>query len=129
MEVARQILTQSGHRHPNLIGFENWRRLNLTVEGYVGRRDFIKVIAGSAAAWRLAARAQQLAMPVVGFLSSGSKESDTVRLPAFWRGLNETGYVEGRNVASEYRWADHQYDRLHALAVELLGRRVTVIVA
>jgi ABC-type uncharacterized transport system substrate-binding protein len=101
--------------------------LNLTAEGYVRRRDFIKVIAGSAAAWPLAARAQQLAMPVVGFLSSGSKESDTVRLPAFWRSLNETGYVEGRNVASEYRWADDRYDSLSALAANLAERQPSVI--
>lgn len=91
------------------------------------RRDFITLACGSAAAWPLAARTQQLAMPVVGFLSSGSKESDTVRLTAFWRGLNETGYVEGRNVASEYRWADDRYDSLSALAANLVERQPSVI--
>jgi putative tryptophan/tyrosine transport system substrate-binding protein len=88
----------------------------------VARRKLLAALGGAMAAWPLAARAQQLAMPVVGFLSSGSKESDTVRLPAFWRGLNETGYVEGRNVASEYRWADDRYDSLSALAANLVNR-------
>jgi putative ABC transport system substrate-binding protein len=91
------------------------------------RREFIALVSGTAVAWPLAARAQQLAMPVVGFLSSGSKESDTVRLLAFWRGLNETGYVEGRNVGSEYRWADDRYDSLSALAANLVERQPSVI--
>ena len=90
------------------------------------RRDFMALLGGAAAS-PLAARAQQ--MPVIGFLSAASQQLDAGRLTAFRRGLNETGYVEGRNVASEYRWADHQYDRLNALAVELVGRRATVIVA
>jgi putative ABC transport system substrate-binding protein len=90
------------------------------------RREFIAAL-GSAAAWPLSASAQQPAMPVVGFLSSGSKQSDTLRLAALWRGLNETGYVEGRNVASEYRWADDQYDRLPTMAQDLVQRQVSVI--
>ena len=81
------------------------------------RRDFIKAIAGSSVAWPLAARAQQVAMPVIGFLSSASRDVDNVqRLPGFRQGLNETGYTEGRNVAIEYRGADDQIDRLPARA-------------
>jgi len=91
------------------------------------RREFITLL--GTGTWPLIARAQQLPMPVVGFLSSGSKQSDTLRLTALWRGLNETGYVEGRNVTSEYRWADDQYDRLPALGADLVHRQVNVIAA
>ena len=94
------------------------------------RRDFITGIAGSTVAWPLAARAQQPAMPVVGYLGSSSFERSAGRsLLNFKRGLAETGYVEDRNVMIEYRWADDHYERLPALAAELVKRRVAVLVA
>jgi putative tryptophan/tyrosine transport system substrate-binding protein len=92
------------------------------------RREFITIIAGAAAAWPLAARGQQPAMPVIGYLNSGSPESDTPRLTGLRRGLNESGYVEGRNLVIEYRWAGNQADRLPALAADLVRLRVAVIV-
>jgi len=92
------------------------------------RREFMTLL-GGAAAWPVAARAQQAATPVIGFLSSGSPEADTIRMNAVQRGLMEIGYVEGQNVAIEYRGAQNQYDHLPALAVDLVGRQVTVIVA
>jgi len=95
----------------------------------VKRRAFITLLGGVAAAWPLSARAQQPAIPMIGFLSSGSQQSDVWRLAAFRRGLSETGYIEGRNVVSEFRWAYDQYDRLTALATELARSQPTVIVA
>jgi putative ABC transport system substrate-binding protein len=93
------------------------------------RRDFIKIIAGSATVWPLVARAQQPTMPVVGFLNSlGSNDRSNLR-DAFHRGLAEAGFVPGSNLAIEYRYADNQVHRLPALAADLVGRRVAVIAA
>jgi putative ABC transport system substrate-binding protein len=93
------------------------------------RRTVINLVASSAAAWPLAARAQQPVTPVIGFLSSRSANDSALQVAAFLQALREAGYVEGRNVAIDYRWADGQYDRLPEMAGNLVSRRVSVIFA
>ena len=91
------------------------------------RRDFIKGVANSAAAWPLAAHAQQAALPVVGFINAGSADGSAPRAAGFRKGLNEAGYVEGQNVTVEYHWLEGHYDRVPALMADLVRRRVAVI--
>jgi len=94
----------------------------------IGRREFITMLGGAAAAWPLRAGAQHSTTPVVGFLGSATPQGYARFIASVWQGLGESGFTEGRNLAAEYRWANEQYDRLPALAAELVHRQVAVIV-
>ena len=93
------------------------------------RREFFKFFCGAAVAWPLGARAQPPKLSVVGFLNGGSPEGYAPYVTGFLHGLNESGYVEGKNVTVDYRWAKGQYDHLHVMAADLVRRKVAVIAA
>src|SRR5262249_6548488 len=125
-------LTQSGHRRPSLIGFDNWPRLNLTAEGCVRRRDFIKAIVGSAVAWPHLARAQQKGRirrnaALLPFTATDAQ--DQARNAAFLQGLQELGWAVGRNIQIDYRWSAGNVDDTRKYASELVALAPDIIFA